>query len=266
MKPKLIAADVDGTLLNSAGELTERTVSALREAEKQGIRTMLATGRMCCSGLVLARKLGMTAPCVFYNGSIIMNPVTEEIYFRQELDAGLVSRVLAYYRKKGWYIQKYVNDTLCVVDSSDERTQYYTAITKVTAVSLGEKFWTEPSVSTKLLVCAKETEDCAPMFEETKRVFGSELYVVGSWKRIFELVHPNVNKARAVAQAAEILGITQEDTICFGDSGNDNEMLRWAGLGVAMGNSGEETKRAADAVADTNDRDGLAKFVESLLA
>ncbi len=266
MKPKLIATDLDGTLINSRSELTERTLAALREAKQQGIKVILATGRMCCCASVFAKQIGITDPCVFYNGAMIVNPATDEIYFRQGITAELTARVLAYYRKKGWYLQKYVDDRLYVVDSSDERTQFYVAVTKADAISLGEKFWTESTAVTKLLACSKKGESCTPMLEETRRFFGSELYVVSSWERIVEMGNPNVNKARSVARAAEILGIKREEVVCFGDSSNDNEMLRWAGLGVAMGNAKEETKQAADAVTDTNDNDGLARFVENLLS
>jgi len=266
IRPKLLAIDVDGTLLTSAGELTQRTVAALKNAKAQGIEIILATGRMCCSGLVFARQLGLTAPCVFYNGAMITNPVTQEVYFRQEISEVFVARVSEFFRQKGWYLQKYVNDTLCVVDDSDEHCRYYISIAKVTPKPLGQKFWEMNTPSTKLLGCSNSQEQLYTMLEETKQKFGQELYVASSWKRFVELMHPQVNKARSVERAAKMLGIRQQEVACFGDSSNDIEMLRWAGLGVAMGNAAEEIKQASDAVAKSNDDDGLAQFVEQFLS
>ena len=266
MKPRLLAIDIDGTLLSSKGELTDRTIQALKNAKKAGIFCILATGRMSCSGLVFAKQLGFSAPCVFYNGAVIMNPKTQEIYFKQEIEASLVARVCDFFRENGWYLQKYVADRLCVVDASDERTQYYVSIAKVEPISMGERFWTEHKSSTKLLGCAKAgLEDFSEMLEKTQAKFGKELYVASSWKRFVELVNPGVNKAQAVAKVSEMLRLTRENVISFGDSTNDAEMLRWAGCGVAMGNASDTTKACADIVIDTNDNEGLAKYVEQLL-
>lgn len=265
IQPKLLAIDLDGTLLNSAGELTPRTVAALKKAKAHGMEIMLATGRMCCSGLVFARQLDITAPCVFYNGAMVINPVTQQVYFRQEISEDFVTRVSAFFQQKGWYLQKYVNDTLYVVDDNDEHCRYYVSIAKVTPKALGQKFWELKTASTKLLGCSNSQDDLYTMLEETKQKFGQELYVASSWKRFVELMHPQVNKARAVEKAASLLGIKQQEVACFGDSANDIEMLRWAGLGVAMGNASEEIKLASDAVAKSNDEDGLAQFVEQFL-
>lgn len=264
-RPKLLAIDIDGTLLNSAGELTVRTETALKAAMSQGIQVILATGRMCCSGLVYAQRLGLTAPCVFYNGAMITNPVTQEVYFKQEISEDYVAQVTDFFHKNGWYMQKYIDDTLCVVDENDEHCKYYVSIAKVKPKSLGEKFWTLKTTSTKLLACSDNVEELPEMLAKTEQKFGKQLYVASSWKRFVELMHPEVNKARSVERAAALLGITQPDVACFGDSGNDAEMLAWAGFGVAMGNSANAIKQAADTVAKSNDEDGLAQFVEQFL-
>jgi len=265
IQPKLLAIDIDGTLLNSAGQLTERTETALKAALLQGIEIILATGRMCCSGLVYARRLGLTAPCVFYNGAIVINPVTEEVYFKQEIAEDFVTRVSDFFRENGWYLQKYIDDTLCVVDENDEHCHHYVSIAKVKPLSLGQKFWTMKTASTKLLGCSDDARDLPEMLAKTKEKFGMELYVASSWKRFVELMHPEVNKARSVERAAALLGITQAEVACFGDSSNDAEMLAWAGLGVAMGNASYTVKQAANAVAKSNDEDGLAQFLEQFL-
>lgn len=265
MTPKLLAIDIDGTLLNPQGELTARTENALKRAKDKGIEIILATGRMCESGLVFAKKLGITAPSVFYNGAMVINPVTGKVYQKQEVSGNFVTTVSAFFREKGWYLQKYIDDRLCVVDENDEHCKYYISIAKVKAHSVGEKFWTLNGASTKLLGCCDKPEDLNDMLRQTKEKFGQQLYVASSWKRFVELMNPLVNKAHAVEFAASMLGIKQNEVACFGDSGNDVEMLRWAGLGVAMGNATSETKQAADVVAKSNAEDGLAQFIEELL-
>jgi HAD superfamily hydrolase (TIGR01484 family) len=136
-KPKLIALDCDGTLLDSKSRLTERTKKTLQEAIRQGIYVVIATGRMYPSALPLINEIGTTAPCVFYNGALVRSPLTGETYYHRGLGRGLTAELVDFYLGHGWYIQTYCDDKLYVYDDSDERCKMYEGIAGVKAIPLG---------------------------------------------------------------------------------------------------------------------------------
>ena len=140
-RPKLVALDMDGTLLNKSGVLTERTKAAVRAAREQGIYVTVATGRMYPSALPIILELGIDAPCVFYNGAVIKNPITHEVLYEKPISEELTCEVLDFYREHGWYLQIYHEDKLIVEDSSDPRCKYYESIAKINAVALGDDFF-----------------------------------------------------------------------------------------------------------------------------
>jgi Cof subfamily protein (haloacid dehalogenase superfamily) len=263
--PKLIAVDMDGTLLNSAGELTDRTKAALQQAMSDGIRVVIATGRMYPSALPIILDIGTDSPCIFYNGAVVRNPATGATIYEKPVGVELTSEVVDYYHKHNWYIQLYLDDNLYVVDNNDLRCKLYESIARIRAVPMGERFWNFRVASTKLLGIAQDPEDFKKMEQMTRAQFGNRLYTATSWGAFVEMAHPEVNKANGVAAAAKYIGIKREDVLSIGDSGNDIEMIQWAGWGVAMGNSNEFVKNTADEIAPDNDHDGVAVIVERFL-
>ncbi|MDL2298459.1 Cof-type HAD-IIB family hydrolase [Synergistaceae bacterium OttesenSCG-928-D05] len=264
-KPKLIAVDMDGTLLNERSELTERTEKALHNAIADGIKVVVATGRMYPSALPFVKRLGTDAPCIFYNGAIVRNPVTKEIYYERGLGEETTADILSLYKDNNWYVQTYFDDKLYVVDDKDERCKYYESISRMKAVPLGEEFWRFGVDSTKMLGIAFDPEEYSAMTKATTDELSGRVYAATSWGSFIEMVHPDVNKAKALESVATMLGIAREDVMAFGDGSNDKEMLLWAGTGVAMGNACDKVLAVADIVAPSNDDDGIAVIVEELL-
>ncbi len=264
-KPGLIALDMDGTILSSSGELTSRTKNAIRAAAICGIPVVIATGRMYPSALPILREINITAPCVFYNGAIVRDPVSGETLRERGLGNVLTAEILSYYREEGWYIQIYCDDRLYVKDSSDPRSRFYESISKITPVSLGDKFWDFDVDSTKLLGIALDEENFVLMSEKTRSRFGNRVYTATSWGSFVEITHPDVNKAKGLAIIAEKLGIDRKDILAIGDGVNDIEMIAWAGHGVAMGNASDSVKDAADEITADNNNDGAAVVIERLI-
>lgn len=264
-KPKLIAVDMDGTILNEEGNLTPRTEAALKRAAASGITVVSATGRMYPSARPILRQIGVTTPCIFFNGAQIRNPATDETVYERTLGIALTAELLSFYRENNWYIQIYHDDKLFVADDSDERCKYYEKTSRIKAVPLGKSFWDYGVASIKMLGIAFESDVYRAMVEKTADRFGNRLYTATSWGSFIEMVHPQVNKARALASVAKSLGVGQRDVMAFGDGENDVEMLAWAGVGVAMGNASERVRGRADVIAPDNDSDGVAVIIEKLL-
>ena len=263
--PKLIVLDLDGTALDSTSSLTRHTIDVLHRAMDKGIKVMVATGRMCPSALPIIRTIGTDLPCIFYNGAIIKDPVSGKTLFKQEIGSKVTSEVADFYHDNGWYLQRYYNDRLYVVDDNDERCKFYVSIAKVPAYPLGADFWSERSDSIKLLGIADGPDEFERMVTLTREHFLDRLYVATSWKRFVEMVNRDVNKAKSVAKVAAQLDIESKYALAIGDSTNDREMIEWAGLGIAMGNADQELKNAADEIAPDNVHDGAASVIERFL-
>ena len=264
-KPKLIALDLDGTLFDSRGSVSTRTKTSLQKAMAEGTKVIIATGRMYPSAMPIIKEIGITDPCVFYNGAIVRNPVNNETIYERGLCEDLTAEVLAFYHSMDWYIQVYSDDRLYVQDGSDPKAKFYESIAKIEPLSLGEHFWQYRTDATKLLGISQDKETFYEMARCTKEHFSNRLYCATSWGAFVEMVHPQVNKARGLEIAARHAGVERCDVLAIGDSGNDKEMLEWAGWGVAMGNASYEVKTAADEVAPTNNEDGVAFIVERYL-
>ena len=150
-RPRLIAVDIDGTILNSSSELSARTRNALRSAISSGMIVVAATGRMYPSALPVIREIGIKHPSIFYNGAVVRDPLSGKTLLEKGVGRDLTAEILSFYRQQGWYIQIYSDDRLYVTDSGDPRSRFYENISKIPPVSFGEKFWDLDIDSTKLL-------------------------------------------------------------------------------------------------------------------
>lgn len=263
--PKLIALDMDGTMLDAESRLSERTKEALRAAQRAGIRVSAATGRMYPSAMIHIRDIGIESASIFYNGALVRDPLTDETIYERRLGAGLTAELLDFFHKNGWYAQLYCDDRLLVRETDDPRCRFYEEICGLKAEQLGGAFWNCGLDSSKLLGISMDKEEFALMCAKVGEHFGNRIYRATSWGSFIEIAHPEVNKARALERVADHYGIAREDVLALGDGANDIEMLRWAGTGVAMGNSNERVKEAADIAAPPNTEDGAARFIEELL-
>lgn len=264
--PKLIALDMDGTMLGGDSLPSERTKEALRAAQRAGIRVSAATGRMYPSAMIHIRDIGIESASIFYNGALIREPLTDRTIYERGLGVDLTAEILRYFKENDWYVQIYSDDKLIVRDSGDERCKFYEKICGIPAAALGEGFWTCGLDSAKLLGICFDKAEFRRMCDMVRERFGSRIYQASSWGSFIEIVHPEVNKALALKRVAEYYGIPREDVMAFGDGANDIEMLRWAGTGVAMGNAKDCVKAAADVTAPPHTEDGAARIIEALLA
>lgn len=265
-KPKLIALDMDGTLLDGESRMTGRTKLAVRAAQNAGIKIVVATGRMYPSAMIHIRDAGIESLSVFYNGAVVRDTATGEIAYERSVGRELTAEIMSFFREHGWYIQLYSDDRLVVHDRSDERCRYYESLCGLKAVELGENFWNCGLDSSKLLGISFDKDEFAGMCAEVSAAFGPRIWHATSWNAFIEIAHPDVNKAEGLRRVCELYGIDREDVIAIGDGSNDIEMIRWAGTGVAMGNAKPAVKEAADAVAPRNDEDGAAQIIEAAVA
>jgi len=260
MSIKLIAVDLDDTLLDNSQKVSPRVKEAVRKAVAQGVAVTLSTGRMHRSALPYALELDLDIPLITYNGALIKCSLSGETLLHRPLDTQTAAEVLALFQERGWYIQAYIDDILYVKER-DAMALYYEGVSGVTAVPIGDKLFSLDAAPTKLLAMAEPNlmDEIRPVLKER---FGERLYAAISKPLYLEMVHPSVNKGMALDFLAKRLGIGSEAVMAMGDSLNDLDMIQYAGWGVAMGNAREEVKKVARVVTGRNDADGVAEAIE----
>jgi Cof subfamily protein (haloacid dehalogenase superfamily) len=258
---KLIATDLDGTLLDSTGKIPERNLGTLKKAIAGGIATTICTGRMFSSARRFAEQIGIRIPLICYNGAMLRRPDGETIW-HLPLDMEMARKLLTICLTRRVHVQSYVEDELYVRDADADVFQDYIKHFGVTGKIVGDDIFNPPTNPTKLLAMTEDAEDALGMMKELKESFGDALYVTRSNANFVEMMNPKANKANALRKLAEEIGVTMGDVLAIGDGENDVEMVASAGIGVAMGNGAERIKSAANHVAPTNDDDGVSWAIE----
>jgi len=260
MTIKLIAIDLDDTLLDNKLAVSPRACEAIRKAMSRGVTVTIATGRMYCSALVYAKQLKLDVPLITYNGALIKSCLSGETLLHQPVERELALEVLDLCREHNWYIQTYMNDKLYVKEQ-DEHAAYYQRFSGTPANAIGDRLYAAEQAPTKMLAMST-AEDIKAAYNIVKTRFDNQLTVAISKPTFLEITHPQANKGRALAFLADKLQIRQEEVMALGDSGNDLDMIKYAGWGVAMGNASAAVKAAARLETLSNDADGVAEAIE----
>ncbi len=261
MRPRLVAFDLDGTLLDGEQTLHPRVVEAVASMRERSIVGCLVTGRMYRSALPFARRLHFDAPLVCYQGAAVIDPATDDVLFDDPLPNREALEVADYARREGLHLQLYKNDRFYATDL-DEYAQLYARIAGVQPVivsSLDREF--ESSDSTKAVIVA-QAEIAGKHLPRIQALLGERAYVTRSIPEFIEVMSPRVDKGKALAIVAQSLGIDMREVLAIGDSWNDAPLLRASGFGVAMGSAPPELRAIADAVVADVAHDGVAEALE----
>lgn len=279
MPYRLIALDLDGTLLNRKKQISPRTRAALNAARERGILAVVATGRTPHSARAFSLAIG-GGPTICCNGGGILSE-DGSILIEKGLPQGPLLRVLALGREAGLMLECYTPAGLILDRPLEQVAAYWRWVRP--AMGLGRTLaslvrvwrvnrirpvrslirWAEqpgrPAVW-KLMVIGRG-QDLAGFADRLRREMPG-LEVTSSASDNLEVTAAGVSKGTALEQLGARLRIPRSEMIAFGDSANDLEMLRYAGLGVAMGNAPEQVRAAADLVTATADEEGVALVIE----
>lgn len=263
---RLLAVDLDDTLLTSDLRISPRSRQALRRARERGVQVVLATGRMFISALPFARLLGLDGPMICYNGATVRRVGDGRILRRRPLPLPLALKLVREAQRRSIDIHAYIHDDLLVAEEG-EAVRYYERVAGVKAqvvrdvAACLEARGQDPD---KLLCVVPEGK--APFWRRFfQEVAGGAAHVTGSKSRFVEMMSAGVDKGEALAWLAGTLGLQPEQVMALGDSYNDMEMLRYAGLGVAMGNAPAAVQEAVGRVTGDHDHDGVAEAVEKYI-
>lgn len=263
MEIKLIASDMDDTLLNSKCIISLRNEEAIKKAIAAGKIFIIATGRMYVSVRPYAEKLGLDVPLVTYNGALVKGALSGKVYYEHKMKLETANEVLAYCKKYGYYVQLYIEDKI-LIKQENIWSQMYTKISGVPTTSVGEKLYHTDVSPYKILVMTK-TEEFTAVWKNFAEHFKGKLDVTSSKDNFLELMEPGINKWEAVKNVAVAYGVQPQEIMCIGDSNNDIVMIENAGIGVAVANAKDNVKDKAKIVTASNDDDGVALVIESIL-
>lgn len=266
-KIRLISTDIDGTLVNSKKELTERTKKILFKAMDEGVVLVLNTGRPECGVRTLVKELELDKRGGYvsaYNGGKVVDCITGEVVVANPVPEEYLPSIFEAARK---YKMPLLTHKGAVVITENPEDEYVIAEADINDIPvMGIKCFEEFVDFPTYKYIATASPDEMPALE--KKMFdelSDRLDVFTSCPFFLEVVAKNTSKGRAIKELADKLGFTLEECIAFGDAPNDISMIEMAGTGVAMGNAEESVKLAADRIALSNDEDGLAAVLEELI-
>ncbi|GMG96369.1 Cof-type HAD-IIB family hydrolase [Tepidimicrobium xylanilyticum] len=269
MKYKLIAIDMDGTLLNSERKVSDKNRNALLRAKKKGIHIVLSTGRILGSALYFSRNLGLNNHVIACNGALIYYLKGQNFLYENSMDVNTVKEIVELAEKNSIYYYFYDKFTFYLRECGSEIFDYY---------KYYEKDWVKQGIEIEIFqnpidilehnrptiykfVFIDESEDKLLDFrEKLKQIKG--ISISSSWYNNIEVMSEGVSKGTALEYLIKELNIAASEVVAIGDNENDISMFKVAGLAIGMKNGIVDIKDYVDVITDTNDEDGVAKAIE----
>lgn len=268
---KMLGFDLDGTLLTTCKEFTDYTKEVLKKAAKQGIEILPVTGRPLCGLPEELTEFPDIRYAITANGARILDIKEGKTLRTRLMPVSVAEKIFHIFERYDTLIEIYYDGIGYAQKEKVAQVERYCKslpmaeymrTTRLTVEDLWEKFQEEYRNLDKIHGIFADEEERLAAIEELREIEGIE--VTGALGNNLEVNADGVNKGEAMLWLAEHLGIETEETMGFGDGGNDIEFIRQAGVGVAMRNGIEELKNEADAVTEyIHDEEGVARFIEA---
>lgn len=277
MNIKAIILDIDGTLYNSQKMISERTKKALLDIQNRGTKLVLASGRPISNMEHIMHELEMDKHhglIVAYNGASVMDCETKEIVYNKTMSALEAKSVLNHLKNFNLIPMishegvMYVNDVFSgMIQYNGKQINIIEYESRGGKYTLCEKRDLAEFVDFPLnkILIAGDPDYLKENHSKVSEPFVGNLSSMFTAAFYYEFTAQGVDKANALHEVLVPMGILPEETISFGDGQNDLSIIRFAGLGVAMGNAVDELKNAADEVTLSHDEDGIAHIIERYL-
>ena len=260
---RMVALDMDGTMLNPRESITPRVHRAVYETLKRGIHVVIATARPPRSVRFYHRALKLETPIISHNGALVWDERRQCVLRHASLDHALVRRVIAFARRR-------CPEVIPSVEIIDRIYSDHFGIVPMDSLPPGRSFSPDVIASmeaflrvpvTRLFLHAKPS-----IIDELNYLlpgrFRDRVNVIHSESRLLQLVAPDITKASALDFLTNAYGISNQQVLAIGDSANDLPMLQWAGIGVAMANAPEHLRNVVGNIVPSNADDGVAVALE----
>lgn len=267
---KLIAIDIDGTLLDPGGEITARVRDAIRAAQSAGIIVTLATARRYFSTRQIADVLDLELPLIVYDGALIVNHPAQTMLHSQPLSARVTGQIIKIFQR--YHVQPVIQPCDCLLEEvwtgpaerdHPELATYIAAAGKRLCRMSYEQLCAEQVDPLRVVAFASQGAIQQLIPEVSALACSWNTLSLGSYNSAeLAIMHPGCSKASGVAALAAFYGIPLAQVMAIGDNTNDVAMLQTVGWGVAMGQAPAIVKAAARAITASNREDGVALAIE----
>lgn len=268
MPIKLIAIDIDGTLLSDDLTISPKNIEILREVKERNVLVTLCTGRPHVAAKHFANILDIEGPLISHNGAYIVDTRSKKILLNDTLDKETAIDILEFAGKDSRFTFSVHYGDECYIEKEDEFNIFVQ--TKVNMVdpqlvpSLIEYIKCRRENPTKLLATGSD-RDLDELTPTLKRKFNLRAGFLRSGTNYLDIMALSVSKGRGLEILSRLLDIDRREIVAIGDNFNDLDMLCFAGIGIAMANAPEEVRLKADMVVPSNNEDGVAFAIQKLM-
>jgi Cof subfamily protein (haloacid dehalogenase superfamily) len=259
---RLIVLDLDQTVFGADLVVSSRVQAAISKALALGAAVTIATGRDVKLASKFARELGATVPIICAQGGCIYDCQHDHVLHDVRLPREVLPRILQAADHYRWNIHFEVFDRLYLPAHSNHPPVLFELLRYCHWVRVGDLLHDMPEPPHKLIVTLSQPEDRSRVMDEMRQALGGELTIVASHPYLVEGLPAGVDKGHGLAWLANHLHVSQPEVLAIGDSDADVPMIKWAGVGVAMGNASPAAKAAADWVVPPLEADGAAVAIE----
>ena len=265
MAIKMLALDLDDTLLDSTHRISPQCLQAIRQAREKGVLVTVATGRMFRSAAPYARELELDIPMIAYQGALVKTLFSDDVFYYKTIHRDLAGEILKLLRSRGVVHHMYCNYYLYMMEVPELARQYL-EIARIEPIVTNDFEWVlQQHDATEIMVVAAQEELLLETEAEIRSRFGSELHITSYRNRFLEIMHRDATKGKALEALSQHYGIERREVMAIGDSLNDLSMVEWAGVGVAMENAEPEVQKAADFITLSNDEQGVAEAIHRFI-
>lgn len=268
-KYKLIAVDLDGTLVRSDQTISPRTLEMLKYAQSQGVKVMIASGRPTCGTIHVAEELELEkygGYVMSFNGGEICDWATKEVLYKEILNTEVIPFLYEEAKNHDMHIITYMGREVVSEVEDNEYVRYSSMRNRMPIRKVDDFLKAIEGESIVKCMVVGEPDPLRELESELQVVLEGKAGVFRSEPFFLEIVPLGIDKAKGLKVLLERMGIEREEVIAFGDGYNDVTMIEFAGTGVAMGNATEEIKNAADMVTRSNNDDGIVFALEQLVS
>ncbi len=259
---KMIATDIDGTILAWGKDFSPRVKSCINKLTQLGIKVVLVTGRMHASAIHAAKDLNLNTPIISYQGGLIKD-INGKTLYNKNLGSDYAKDVIKWARSNGIHINLYIDDKL-YVENDNKIIKYYVDGKYIDYTVCSFDDLEIKNVNKILAIDLDDAQKVSGWVEELKQKY-PELYIVKSTPYYCEIGSPEAKKSLGVEFLADMWGFKKEEILTIGDQDNDIDLIEAGGIGVAMANGTDGIKRVANYITDSVENDGFVKAVEKFV-
>ena len=259
---KLIAIDMDGTLLTNDKKILEETKKSLLEAYENNVVICVSTGRAFPAIKKYVDDLDINIPLILYNGSRVRMSKDATLVYNRVIETAVAKKVFDIINQNNGTCC-FWKDDICYFNKDNEYTEYYRKLTTINPYIITDVYDDLFTNINKFIWFG--TVDTLENVQKQILVNIEGINYFKSHTNLLEIVPTDVSKGNTLKYLIETLGIVKEDVIAIGDDENDISMIKFAGLGIAMGNAKDTVKNIADYITDTNEENGVGKVINEFI-